>query len=245
MKNYSYIGISLVILIFGIIFIPRIIDRLNNGSVVQADRLSKPEGSAAKTPASQALAYVEINGKRKKAPAFRLVNQQGDTITNEDYLGKVYVAEFFFTTCPTICPIMNRNLVEIQNEFSGESDFGIASFSIDPQHDTPEVLRKYAGNHGIRHPNWHLLTGDQEQVFRLANGEFNIYAGADDQVPGGFAHQGLFALVDQEGYIRSRRDAYGNPIIYYRGSVERNKSIVEGEEEPQIDVLIEDIHALL
>ncbi|MGM0932077.1 MAG: SCO family protein [Bacteroidota bacterium] len=244
MKNYSYIGISLIILIFGIIFIPKIVDRISTDSVVESDRLNV-KGTERKSAPAEELAYMEIDGERKKAPEFELIDQNGDTITNEDYLGKVYVAEFFFTTCPTICPIMNSNLVEIQNEINNEEDFGIASFSIDPTYDTPEVLQDYAEKYGITNPNWHLLTGDKEYIYELANSGFNIYAGEDQDAPGGFAHQGMFALVDQEGYIRSRRDAYGNPIIYYRGSVERNKSVAEGEETPEIDILIEDIKNLL
>ncbi|HSP12444.1 MAG TPA: SCO family protein [Salegentibacter sp.] len=244
MKNYSYIGISLVILIFGIIFIPKIVDRVTNDSVVESDRLNIQGVERNSAPAEE-LAYLEINGERKKAPEFELIDQNGDTITNEDYLGKVYVAEFFFTTCPTICPIMNGNLVEIQNEINNDKDFGIASFSIDPTYDTPEILQEYAEKYGITNPNWHLLTGDKEYIYELANSGFNIYAGEDESAAGGFAHQGMFALVDQEGYIRSRRDAFGNPIIFYRGYVERNKSVAEGEETPEINILIEDIKNLL
>lgn len=241
MKNTSYIGISLIILIFGIIFIPKIVDRVSNNDVVKSDRLNvnKKAGDPGK------MMYIEQYGEKKKVPEFSFVNQDGDTITNEDYLGKVYVIEFFFTTCPSICPIMNRNLVEIQDEFKGESDFGIASFTIDPAHDTPEVLKEYAANYGVTNPNWHFLTGDRERVYEMANTGFGIFADEDKTVPGGFAHSGLFALVDKEGYVRSRADKFGNPIIYYRGHVERNQSVLEGEEEPQINILIEDINNLL
>lgn len=241
MKNTSYIGISLIILIFGIIFIPKIVDRVSNNDVVKSDRLNvnKKAGDPGK------MMYIEQYGEKKKVPEFSFVNQDGDTITNEDYLGKVYVIEFFFTTCPSICPIMNRNLVEIQDEFKGESDFGIASFTIDPAHDTPEVLKEYASNYGVTNPNWHFLTGDRERVYEMANTGFGIFADEDKTVPGGFAHSGLFALVDKEGYVRSRADKFGNPIIYYRGHVERNQSVLEGEEEPQINILIEDINNLL
>ncbi len=244
MKNYSYVGISLVILIFGILFIPKIIDRINDDQVVSSDRLNqKRQRSKVKT--GEPLAYIVLDGEKKKAPAFKFVNQYGDTISNEDYLGKVYLVEFFFTTCPTICPIMNKNLVEIQDEFKQNSDFGIASFTIDPAHDTPQVLAEYAEQYGITNPNWNLLTGEREDIYELANKGFGIYAGEDAEAAGGFAHQGMFALVDKEGYIRSRKDKFGNPIIYYRGSVERNKSVARGEEEPQIEILIEDINNLL
>ena len=243
MKN-SYIGISLVILVFGIIFIPKIIDRIGKDEVVSSDRLNVKKEKSEKASGEE-LAYIVLDGEKKKAPQFQFVNQDGDTISNADYEGKVYLVEFFFTTCPTICPIMNKNLVEIQDEFEAAEDFGIASFTIDPMHDTPDVLAEYAENHGIDHPNWNLLTGEREEIYKLANKGFGIYAGESAEAAGGFAHQGMFALIDKDGYIRSRRDQFGNPVIYYRGSVERNKSVAQGEEEPQIDVLIEDIKKLL
>lgn len=240
-KKYSYIGLSIVILIFGIIVIPKIVERLTNNEVVVSDRLSRKETKEEKAP----LSYVVLNGEKKKAPDFKFIDQHGDTISNKDYKGKAYVVEFFFTTCPSICPIMRDNLVEVQKEFKGNNDFGIASFSIDPTHDTPEVLQEYAETYGITHKNWHLMTGDKDDIYQLANKGFNIYSGEDSSAPGGFAHSGLFALVDKDGYLRSRNDEFGNPIIYYRGFVQQHKSVAEGEETPQIDILIEDIKKLL
>jgi protein SCO1/2 len=241
MKNTSYIGISLIILIFGIIFIPKIVDRISNDEVVENDRLNIGKGLTK----SDELSYIELYGENKKVPDFQFVNQNGDSISNKDYLGKVYVVEFFFTTCPSICPIMNENLVEVEKELGENKDFGIVSISIDPLHDTPEVLKEYAENYGIDNPNWNFLTGDKQDIYTLANKGFGIFANTDESVPGGFAHSGLFALIDREGYVRSRLDKFGNPIIYYKGSIERNKSILEGEEEPQIDILIEDLKKLL
>jgi protein SCO1/2 len=241
MKNTSYIGISLIILIFGIIFIPKIVDRISNDEVVENDRLNIGKGLTK----SDELSYIELYGENKKVPDFQFVNQNGDSISNKDYLGKVYVVEFFFTTCPSICPIMNENLVEVEKELGENKDFGIVSISIDPQHDTSEVLKEYAENHGIDNPNWNFLTGDKQDIYTLANKGFGIFANTDETVPGGFAHSGMFALVDKEGFIRSRSDKFGNPIIYYKGSIERNKSLLEGEEEPQIDILIEDLKKLL
>lgn len=241
MKNTSYIGISLIILIFGIIFIPKIIDRISNDEVVKNDRLNIGKGFTN----SDELSYVELYGENKKVPDFQFVNQNGDTISNKDYLGKVYVIEFFFTTCPSICPIMNKNLVGVEKELGENKDFGIVSISIDPQHDTPEVLKQYAENYGIDNPNWNFLTGDKEEIYKLANKGFGIFANTDETVPGGFAHSGMFALIDREGYVRSRSDKFGNPIIYYKGSIERGLSVLEGEEEPQIEILIEDLKKLL
>lgn len=238
MKNSSYIGISLIILIFGIIFIPRIIDRVQNKDVVESDRLNVKEKDPEK------LVYIEQYEGKKKVPPFEFINQDGDTITNEDYAGKVYVVEFFFTTCPSICPIMSRNLVTLQEEFKG-NDFAIASFTIDPEHDTPEVLKEYAKNYGVTNPDWHFLTGDRQKIYELANTGFGIYANEDETVPGGFAHSGLFALIDKEGYVRSRLDQHGNPIIYYRGHIDPAKPVSDIEETSQIDILIEDINNLL
>lgn len=243
MKNYSYIGISLVILIFGIIVIPEIIDRVSDKEMVTSNRSDNDNNK--KRVSDATLPYLVIDGKKKKIPQFEFINQEGDTISNKDFDGKVFIVEFFFTTCPTICPVMNQNLVFVQEEFEDEEEFGIASFTIDPEHDTPEVLKRYAEQNGMDHPNWHLLTGDRSEIYDLANSGFNIYAGINPQAEGGFEHSGHFALIDKEGYIRSRADQFGNPIIYYRGSIERDKKAAFGEEEPQIDILIEDAKKLL
>lgn len=242
MKRYSYIGIAFVILIFGIIVIPEIIDRVQEKETVTFNR---SDGQAERAAENQELSYIMVNEERKKVPPFEFVNQNGDTISNKDYEGKVYIAEFFFSTCPTICPIMKDNLVQVQKEFMGNNEFGIASFSIDPQHDTPEVLKEYAERNNVKHPNWHLMTGEREKIYNLANSGFNIYAGEDPAAEGGFAHSGYFALVDKEGNIRSRRDQFGNPIIYYRGSVPYETLAKPGEEEPQIEILITDAKKLL
>ena len=243
MKKYSYIGISFVVLVFGILVIPEIVERMNESGIVRSSRSDTREERA--IALAEDLSYIVINEEKKKVPQFEFVNQSGDTISNEDYEGKVYVVEFFFSTCPTICPIMKDNLVQVQNEFRGNDHFGIASFSIDTKHDTPEVLKEYAANNNITHPNWHLMTGETEDIYSLANDGFNVFVGEDAQVPGGFVHSGYFALVDQDGYIRSRKDRFGNPLIYYRGSVKQGDPVGPGEEEPQTDILIQDIKKLL
>jgi protein SCO1/2 len=127
------------------------------------------------------------------------------------------VVEFFFTTCPSICPVMNRNMIDIQNNFFGNPNFGIASISIDPEHDTSKILKEHAKILGVKSSNWHLLTGDKESIFNIANKGFNLYAGENKNVNGGFEHSGLFALIDKKGNIRCRKDDFGNPILYYDG----------------------------
>lgn len=248
--NYSYVGVAFIVLVFGIIFIPKIIDRISQGDITRDESRSK----GVSVPGSDhqgsnkdksALAYLEINGEAKKVPAFSFTDQNGKIVTNKDYEGKVYVVEFFFTTCPTICPIMNRNLVEIQNQFKDFANFGVASFSITPEIDTPEVLKAYADNYGISNPNWHLMTGDEEAIYKLANEGFNLYTAKDDSVEGGFEHSGNFALIDKEGFIRSRRDDFGNPLIFYNGLIAESIGVDEDGIPQEITILKEDISKLL
>ncbi len=237
-KKYTYIWVSLIVLIFGIIFIPRIVDRVKSGTVVENDRMN------AKIKERE-LAYLVLNGEKRKAPSFALINQDSLKITDKDYKGKVYLVEFFFTTCPSICPLMNKNLVEIQNEFTGLENFGVASFTINPEYDTPIILKEYAEHYGITNLNWNLMTGNREVIYDLANTGFNIFAAQAPNVPGGFEHSGMFALIDKNGYIRSRVDDFGNPIIYYRGAISESQGENAEGEQQQISVLKEDIKTLL
>ena len=231
MKNYSYVGISFIILVFGIIFIPRIIDRIQSGSTLDGDRLNRTSNSD--------LAYISLNGERKKVPEFLLTNQDNLPISNEDFLGKVYVVEFFFTSCPSICPIMNRNMKILEEKYGDRTDFGIASITIDPENDTPMELKKYAEIYDVFSPNWHFLTGERSYIYELANSGFNIFAEINPAVTGGFEHQGYFALIDKNGFIRSREDSHGNPIVYYSGLDQ------EDVEEAGVDMLLTDIKLLL
>lgn len=208
MKNKSYIGLSFIILLFGIWAVPKIIDKLSGGNLE----------------------------KMAKAPAFELTDQNEKKITNEDYKGKVYVLEFFFSTCPSICPIMNKNMKKIEEKYFGNPQFGIASITINPENDTPQVLLDHAKNLGITSKNWHFLTGDKAYIYSIANKGFNLYAGQNNKAAGGFEHSGLFALIDKEGNIRCRKDEYGNPIMYYDGLKDEGvKAIIE-----DIDILLKE-----
>ena len=241
--NYSYIGIAFIILIFGIIFIPKIIDRISNSDVIRNE--SRSSFADDKKSIASNLAFIENNGSNRKVPKFSFTNQDGKTITNDDYLGKVYVIEFFFTTCPTICTKMSENLIQIQNTFKDFENFGIASFTINPENDTPKVLKTYAKKYGITNPNWHLMTGDKKAIYELANKGFYIYAAQNNYVLGGFEHSGNFALVDKNGFIRSRKDAHENPIVYYNGIVSETEKVNEDGVKQQISALKEDIKKLL
>jgi protein SCO1/2 len=208
LKNKSYIWISFVILIFGILVVPEIMDRIENNEIVKGDRLDMVSNTS------------KENGKLEKigpAPKFELLNQDNTKITNETYKGKVYVLEFFFTSCPSICPKMNLSMLQIEQTFFGNPNFGIASISIDPEHDTPAVLKAHRELLGVKSSNWNFLTGDKGYIFDLSNKGFNLYAGQNSKVKGGFEHSGLFALIDKNGNIRCRKDEFGNPILYYDG----------------------------
>lgn len=207
-KNKSYIGISFIILVFGIYAIPKILNRIQQGDVVKGDRLDKVSG------VSKGTGKLEEIGP---APKFELINQDNLKVSNETYNGKVYVLEFFFTTCPTICPKMNQSMLSIEKKFFGNPNFGIVSITIDPMHDTAAVLKEHAELLGVTSSNWNFLTGDRQTIFDLSNKGFNLYAGQNSQVKGGFEHSGLFALIDKKGIIRCRKDDFGNPILYYDG----------------------------
>jgi protein SCO1 len=229
MFKFKYVGLFLVVLIFGILFIPKIIERVKTNSIVRNER----------SQSAKPLQYIVLNGQVKKVPEFTFLNQDSLFISNEDFNNKVYVVEFFFTSCPSICPIMNKNMKKIEEQFGSRSDFGIASFTIDPDHDTPSVLKAYAESYEVFSQNWHFLTGDKEKIYALANNGFNIFASVNPRVAGGFEHQGYFALIDKNGTIRSRTDQFDNPIVYYMGIDQEEVEVQE------VDLLIEDIEKLL
>ena len=207
-KNKSYIGISFIILIFGLYAIPKIVEKVKGDTVIAANRLDKKNGAGI-----AAFDLVDVG----RAPSFDLTNQDNKLISNNFYQGKVYVLEFFFTSCPTICPKMNVSMLQIEKTFFGNPNFGIVSVTIDPTTDTPAVLKEHAKALGVKSSNWNFLTGDKAAIFDLANKGFNLYAAANKKVNGGFEHSGLFALIDKNGHIRCRKDEFGNPILYYDG----------------------------
>lgn len=226
-KNKSYIGISFIILIFGIYAVPKIVDRIKNGDVVKGNRLDNVGSKSSKDAKLLTIG---------PAPKFELTNQDNVKISNATYKGKVYVLEFFFTTCPSICPKMNMSMLEIEKTFFGNPNFGIVSITIDPTHDTPQVLKDHAKLLGVKSSTWNFLTGDRATIMDLSNKGFNLYAGENSKVSGGFEHSGLFALIDKDGNIRCRKDEFGNPNIYYDGL--DKKGVREIQED--IKILLEE-----
>lgn len=232
MKNKSYIGLGVIILVFSFWFLPKIFYTVNDNKTVDSNRTKSIDQSSK-------LSFIKLNGISRKVPDFIFLNQDNIYIGNEDFLGKVYVAEFFFTSCPSICIEMNQNMKILDDEFGNRDDFGIASFTIDPINDTPQILKEYSERLNVKSKNWHFLTGEIDSVYELSNSGFNIFSGVNPAVAGGFEHQGFFALIDKNGYIRSRKDENGNPIVYYLGITSK------GKKEQGIDMIKEDIIKLL
>jgi len=170
-----------------------------------------------------------VNGKEvtdtvyQTIPDFKFINQYGDSISNKSLNGNIYVADFFFTTCPSICPIMHRNMLKVYDEFKNVSDFKIISHTIDPKHDTVAVLKKYADKLGIKGNAWWLLQGNKEATYELGQKSYLVAVKQDDGTPGGYVHQGWFVLIDKQKRIRG----------YY-----------DGTDEKQVTKLIGDIKIL-
>ena len=177
------------------------------------------------------IVEFEMEGKtiqdtvfHKIAP-FSFTNQEGNTVTNQTTDGKVYVADFFFTTCPTICPVMKAQMLRVFDQFKDNPQVLILSHTLDPQHDTAELLKDYADKIGVEDDKtWNFLTGDQEKIFEIGQTSYLTTAMSDQSEPGGILHSGAFVLVDQEGHIRG---------------------VYDGTKEDQVNRLIKDIPKLL
>ena len=154
---------------------------------------------------------------------FSLVNQYGETVTEKTTEGKIYVANFFFATCQSICPEMSTNLTSVQETFRDDDSLLILSHSVNPLHDTVEVLNGYAQTYGAIKNKWHLLTGDKKQIYDLAKSSYLVNALEDDGSPEGFIHSELFLLVDPQKRLRGMYD---------------------GTNKSEVNRLIEDIHRL-
>ncbi len=171
---------------------------------------------------------VQNIGRNHKIGAFRLLDEQNKIITDEVIKGKVCVVEYFFTTCGSICPIMNQQMQRVQTAFDGNAAFEILSFTVDPENDRPEQLLQYAKSHAYRTGQWHFITGKKEALYSLARTSFFVLKPAEAANLGDagsdFIHTNNFVLVDQDRHIRG----------YY-----------DGTNAAEVDQLILDIENLL
>lgn len=156
-------------------------------------------------------------------PDFAFINQDSQVVTSLTVQDKVYVTDFFFTTCPTICPKMKSQMLRVYEAFKDEPQLVFLSHTIDPKHDTVAVLRDYADRLQVSSNKWHFLTGEKDSIYSMAM-QYMVTALEDEQEAGGFVHSGAFVLVDQNRHVRG---------------------IYDGTDPAQVDRLISDIPALL
>ena len=133
---------------------------------------------------------------------FEFVNQDSQEVTNLSFEGKIYIADFFFTTCPTICPKVKQQMLRINEVYKDESRLHFLSHSIDTRNDSVPTLKKYANKLGIEAPRWHLVTGKKKELYDIAEDYFSI-AKEDESAPGGYDHSGYIILIDTNRHIRA------------------------------------------
>ena len=143
-----------------------------------------------------------LGGVDHRIEDFKMMNASGDPVTLKDWNNHIVVADFFFTHCTAICPKMTGNIKKVQAAFSGREDILFSSFSIDPERDSVQRLSAYAQKHKINQHNWHLLTGDKKEIYKLARNSFLVTATDGDGGPDDFIHSDKFVLVDRQKRIR-------------------------------------------
>lgn len=151
----------------------------------------------------------EIVGKDttyRTIPAFQFLNQDSVPISQKDFNGAIYVADFFFTSCPTICPVMHRNLLKVYHKYLGNPQVKFASHTIDMKYDTPSKMKAYASKLGVKGTQWEFLWGSRNAVYGMAARNYLVSVAEDSKGPGGFVHQGYLILVDKNKRIRGAYD---------------------------------------
>lgn len=180
--------------------------------------------SSEKLPILGNTVYEENDTIYHTIQDFQLVDQDSSIVTNETFNNKIYVADFFFTSCPTICPKMKAQMLRVYGKFEENPDVAILSHTIDPTYDTVPLLKDYAERLGVSSDKWKFVTGDQDDIYDLAEKSYMSIADEDADAPGGYIHSGAFLLVDKNRRIRG----------FYDGTVPE-----------QVDVLMNDIEKLL
>ena len=135
-------------------------------------------------------------------PPFEFIDQNGQLFSSKALEDKIYVANFFFATCPTICPKMSTNMLQVQDRFQERDDFRLLSFTVNPEHDTPEVLKEYAEKVHATDGVWTFLTGNKDSIYSVGFNGYFVSAQKDSIAPGGFLHSSNLMLIDGEGRLR-------------------------------------------
>ena len=137
---------------------------------------------------------------------FKFVDQDSTEVTNDTYKGKIYVADFFFTSCRTICPIMKTQMLRVYDSIQNDPDVLLLSHTIDPEYDTVGLLHDYANRLGVKSDKWHFVTGNKDEIYKLAQTSYFSTALEDKSEPDGFIHSGAFLLIDKDRRIRGKYD---------------------------------------
>ncbi|MBL3655052.1 SCO family protein [Fulvivirga sediminis] len=168
--------------------------------------------------------YSETDTVYHTVADFRFVDQDSNWVSNDTFKDKIYVADFFFTSCPTICPKMDAQMLRIYNTIQDVSDVALVSYTIDPKHDSVNVLKEFALKLGVENTDkWHFLTGDKDAIYQLGQTSYMVSASEDPSEPGGYIHSGAFILVDKDRHIRG---------------------VYDGTKPEDVDVLMKDIEVL-
>ncbi|UXX78845.1 SCO family protein [Reichenbachiella carrageenanivorans] len=155
---------------------------------------------------------------------FAFYDQDSTLISNETFKNKIYIADFFFTSCPTICPKMKKQLLRVYEKFEDTPEVAILSHTIDPKYDNVQVLHDYANALGVNSAKWHFVTGEEKDIYHIGEKSYMVTAGEDSEAPGGYIHSGAFLLIDNQRRIRG---------------------VYDGTMENQVDLLLADISVLL
>lgn len=166
-----------------------------------------------------------------QVPDFTFVNQFGDTVTEKDYEGDMMVVDFFFSTCPTICPVMSNHMAALQFELDEEhfSNVKLLSHTVNPEHDTPEVLLEYGEDHDADFEKWTFLTGEKQAIYEQGVNGYMLPAQEDALAPGGFLHSEQFVLVDENRHIRGYYD--GTELAEIRRLIKDIKMLIKESNE--------------
>jgi len=182
---------------------------------------------------------LEVIGQEDhKIADFSFINQNNETVINDSLNGNIYIANFFFTSCPTICPVMTKNMAYVQSKLSVYPNIKFLSHTVDPLNDTPERMLDYvnnlkAKNVNINLSNWDFVTGNKDELYAIAKSYF-VNVSMDSLAPGGFLHSEYFVLIDKEGRVRSGIDQNNNVVGVY-----------DGTNDAQMKDLVNDVKVLM
>lgn len=165
-----------------------------------------------------------IDSTFRHIPSFKFWNQDSTVVTEKNFDGTIYVADFFFSSCPTICPVMHRNLLKVYQKYKGNPEVKFASHTIDVKYDLPSRLKTYATKLGVEGTQWEYLWGSRDEIYAIAERNYLTSAQEDKAAPGGFIHQGSLILIDKEKRIRG---------------------VYEGTQDNEVEQLMRDMDILL